>query len=207
MAKAGKKYPLLIYTRMMDRWWPAIFFIGIGVIALGWPPYSDLYTRLTDPFQWELPAALGGIVILVSLVMLAMRKSAYVQPFGDHFLLATPLLRMNISYRRINRYTPVSMATLFPPAQMSGLRRDIVEPLWKYTAVVIELNALPIPRSTLRFFLSPFFFKDQTPHLVILVKDWMAFSTQLESMRVSGNAPTTQARKKNSSLLQKLPDK
>ena len=191
----------------MDRWWPAIFFIGLGVIALAWPFYSDLYTRLTEPWRWETLAGLGGIVILISLVMLAMRKSAYVQPFSDHFLLVTPFLRMKVSYRRIHRLSSASMAILFPPAQLSGLKRDIMEPLWKYTAIVIELNALPMPRSTLRFFLSPFFFKDQTPHLVILVKDWMTFSNQLESMRVSGNAPAQAPREKNRSILQGLPGK
>ena len=191
---------------MIDRWWPAIFFIGLATMALAWPFYSDLYTRLTDPFRWEFPAGLGAVIILVSLFMLAMRQSAYVQPFGDHFQLVTPLLRMKVSYRRIQRSTTANMAVLFPPAQMSGLRRDIIEPLWKYTAVVIELNALPMPRSTLRFFLSPFFFKDQTPHLVILVKDWMTFSTQIESLRVSGNAPAS-ARQKSRSILEKLPGK
>ncbi len=206
MAKAGKKFSLLIYTRMMDRWWPAIFFIGLAVVALAWPFYSNPYTRLTEPWRWETLAGLGALVILISLLMLILRKSAYVQPFSDHFRLVTPFLRMKVSYRRIQRSTSASMSTLFPPAQMSGLKRDIVEPLWKYTAVVVELNALPLSRSALRLFLSPFFFKDQTPHLVILVKDWMAFSTQVESLRVGGNAPA-QARQKNRSILHGLPGK
>jgi len=153
-----------------------------------------------------MPAGLGVIVILISLFMLVMRKSAYVQPFSDHFRLVTPLLQMKVSYRRIQKSTSASMAALFPPAQVSGLKRDIIEPLWKHTAVVIELNALPMSRSTLRWFLSPFFFKDQTPHLVILVQDWMAFSTQIESLRVSGNAPAP-AHQKNRSILERLPGK
>ena len=206
MAKAGKRYPLLVYTRMLDRWWPALFFLGLALLALAWPFYSDLYTRLTSPWRWTALAGLGVVVIFVSLVMLVLRKSAYVQPFGDHFRLVTPFLRMNVSYRRIRRTATANMSALFPPKGMSGLKRDILEPLLKQTAVVIELNAYPIPRSTLRLFLSPFFFKDQTPHLVVLVRDWMGFSTELESLRVSGNEPA-RVRQINQSILSQLPRK
>lgn len=205
MARAGKRYPLVIYTRMMDRWRPMIFLLGLGLIALAWLPYRDLFTRLTEPLRWMIPAGVGAGTILISLIMLVMRKSAYVQPFSDHLRLATPFLRMNISYRRIRRTTTASMSVLFPPKSLRGMRREIIEPLASMTAVIVELNALPMPASTLRFFLSPFFFKDRTPHLVLLVQNWMAFSTELESMRVGGSQPSPQ--QTNQSILSRLPKK
>jgi hypothetical protein len=57
------------------------------------------------------------------------------------------------------------------------------------------------------FFLSPFFFKDKTPHLVILVENWMQFSSELESARTGGSAVTESQikRKESSSILSKLP--
>ena len=207
MAKAGKRYPLLIYTRMMDRWWPPIFLIGLALAALAWWFYQDVYTRLTQPRQWMTLAGLAGLTIFASLLMLALRKSAYVQAFGDHFLVATPFLRMNVSYRRILRTTTASMLVLFPPAKMSMLKRDTIAPLLSLTAVIIDLNSLPMARPTLRFFLSPFFFKDQTPHIVLLVKNWMAFSTELESLRVSGNEPVRVKRRGEASILSQLPRK
>ena len=75
---------------MMDRWWPALFLLGLALLALAWPFYSDLYTRLTEAWRWETMAGVGAVVLLISLIMLVMRKSAYVQPCGDHLLLATP---------------------------------------------------------------------------------------------------------------------
>ncbi len=206
MAKAGRRYPLLIYTRMMDRWWPAVFCIGLALIALAWPFYSDLYTRLTEPWRWMTAAGLGAAVIFASLIMLAVRKSAYVQPFSDHLRLATPFLRLSISYRRIRRTTTATMYSLFPPRTLSGTKRDILEPLANLTAVVIELNSYPVSAATLKFFLSPFFFKDKTPHFVILVQNWMGFSTELESMRVSGNEPA-RPQPDNYSILSRLPKK
>ncbi len=191
---------------MMDRWWPALFFLGLALLALAWPFYQDLYTRLTEPWRWMTMAGLGAFVIFVSLIMLALRKSAYVQPLRNHLRLVTPFLRMNVSYQRIRRASTASMAVLFPLKNIRGLKREIIEPLLNLTAVVVELNALPIPVSTLRLFLSPFFFKDQTPHLVILVRDWMGFSTELESLRVSVDAPV-RISQSDQSLLSRLPRK
>jgi hypothetical protein len=50
----------------------------------------------------------------------------------------------------------------------------------------VELTGYPISQSVLRFFLSPFFFKDRTAHFVFLIDDWMRFTTELESLRVGG---------------------
>ena len=207
MAKAGKRYPLVIYTRMIDRWWPALFFLGLALLALDWWLYQDVYRRLTEPWRWEILGGVSAVVVLISLIMLVLRKSAFVQPSSDHLLVATPFLRMKISYRRIRRATSANLAVLFPPRSLRGLKKEILAPLFKLTAVVIELNALPMPISTLRRFLSPFFFKDNTPHLVILVQDWMAFSAELESQRVKGEEPVPQKPKKDLSILSRLPKK
>ena len=207
MKRAGKQYPLLMYTRMLDRWWPALFFLGLGLLALAWPFYRDLYERLTQAWRWITFAGLGGIVIVVSLLMLALRKSAFVQPFGSYLRLVTPFLRLSISYRRIRGTTTTGMAMLFPLQSLRGMRRDIVRPLLSRTAVVVDMTALPLSVPTLRLFLSPFFFKDRTPHLVILVDDWMGFSTELESRRIGGPEPVMPRRRAPASILGQLPGK
>ncbi len=205
MAKAAKRHPLLIYPRMMERWWPPLFWIGAATLALAWWRYQDLYTRLTAPWQWMLLAGAGGLAVWSSLLMWALRKSAYVRVFGDHFVVATPFLRMNVSYRRIRRTSTATMESLFSMRRMSTLRREAIQPLMKRTAVIIDLNALPMPRAMLRLFLSPYFFKDQTPTLVILVADWMRFSAELDSMRAPVNTPAITEGKSQPSLLYKLP--
>ncbi len=208
MRRAGKKYPLVLYTRMMDRWWPPVLLIGLALGALAWWIYSDLFTRLTEPWKWMALAGAGGLCILAALLMLAMRRSAYVRPYRDHLLVATPFLRMKISYRRIKGTRTATMSVLFPTARMGFLKRDTISPLLPMTAVVLELNAMPMPQSTLRLFLSPFFFIDRTPHIVLLVKKWMAFSTEMDSMRVKGAAPDAvveRKRQSSSSILSQLP--
>jgi len=80
--------------------------------------------------------------------------------------------------------------------------------LAKMTALVVELTGYPMSQSTLRLFLSPLFFKDKTPHFVILVDDWMRFSNELDSVRSGAgpSSPQTQ-RPSGNSILSRLPNK
>ena len=84
--------------------------------------------------------------------------------------------------------------------------QDIVEPIAKMTAIVIEVSAMPMSQNALKLFLSPLFFKDKSPHIVILVSDWMRFSAEMDSMRHGGDIPTPSHRR-DISILSKLPKK
>lgn len=202
MAKGGRRFPLVVYTHMLNRWWPAIFTIGLALLGLSWAIYSWGF----EQWRWLAFTSIGGLHIFLGLLLLAMRKSAYVQPFSDHLRLATPFLRLNISYKRFRRASSANMGALFPPKSVSNWQADIIQPLAKMTALVIELNGYPMSRSMLRLFLSPLFFKDKTPHFVILVDDWMKLSAELESMR-SGISISAPQKKRDGSILSRLPNK
>jgi hypothetical protein len=202
MAKGGRRYPLVVYTRMINRWAPAVLSLGLALLALAWALRSWGF----EDWRWLAFTSIGGLNLFLGILLWTLRKSAYVQPFSDHLRLATPFLRLNISYKRIRRASSANMGTLFPPQSVSHWRAEIIEPLLKMTALVIELNGLPMSQSSLRLFLSPLFFKDKTPHLVILVNDWMKFSSELESMR-AGTDPSAQQPKRNNSILSRLPNK
>ncbi len=200
--KGGHRYPLVIYTHMIDRWRPAVFTLGLALLGLAWAVYSWGF----EQWRWLVAASMGALCIFLSIIMLIARKSAYLQPFTDHLLVATPLLRLNISYKRLRRTASANMGSLFPPKSVSNWLAEIVEPIAKMTAIVLDLTGHPMPQSTLRFFLSPLFFKDKTPHLVILVDDWMRLSAEVESMRAGGVVAAPQQKRENS-ILSKLPNK
>jgi hypothetical protein len=150
---------------MLDRWWPALFLIGLGMLVLAWPFYSDLYTRLTAPWRWMTLGGVGALVIAVSLLMLILRRSAYVQPLADHLQVVTPFLRMSISYRRIQRTTAAAMGALFAPRSLPGLKRDILEPVGPDGGG--HRPDRPSIPAYAQAFLSPFFFRTRhrTRHL------------------------------------------
>jgi len=201
--RAGRRYILLVYKLMIMRWWTAVFALGLATIALAYTFHTTV-----EAWRWISAAAVGSFVAVFGLVMFAFRNSAYVQPFSDHLRLATPFLRLNISYKRLRRTSPAQMSILFPLKNLSNWRAEIIEPLARKTALVIELNGFPTSQRVLRFFFSPFFFKDSTPHFVILVEDWMKFSAELESMRVGGSdAPPEKKPQGDQSILSRLPKK
>lgn len=201
--KGGRRYPLVIFTTMLSRWWTAVFALGLAMLGLAWAVRSWGF----EQWRWLTFAALGIVFVFIGLGMWLIRKRAYVQPFSDHLRLVTPFLRLNISYKRFRRTASASMGSLFPPKSVSRSMQDIVEPLAKMTAIVIEVSALPMTQSTLRLFLSPLFFKDKSPNIVILVDDWMRFSAEMDSMRHGGNDVPVVAHRRDISILSKLPKK
>jgi len=206
MARAGHRYPLIVYQHMLNRWWPAMITMGLGMFALAYSEYIQPMAQFL-PWRWQLFAGIGVLAIVIGIFLLLIRHIAYVQPLPNHLKLVTPFMRINISYKRFKRTTTTEMRYLFPHKSMSGWVEDIFAPLASKTALVIELNGYPISPALLRMFLSRFFFKDKTPHLVILVKDWMRFSSELDSFRTGIDLnPPTQKRPKNS-ILSRLPQK
>lgn len=179
--------------------------LGLGMFALAYSEYIDPKAQFL-PQRWQIFAAVGVLAILIGIFFIVIRTIAYVQPFPNYLKLVTPFMRLNISYKRIRKTTMTEMRLLFPPKSLSGWMQDIFAPLAPKTAMILELTGYPISPTLLRLFLSRFFFKDKTPHLVILVDDWMRFSAEMESMRTGIEPEPAEKRKKNS-ILSRLPPK
>ena len=207
MARSGTKFPLLVYRRLVGRWWTPMIAMGLGLFGIAYGQYGEPLGPIL-PWTWLPLAVLGVVCILVGVFFLVIMQFAYVQAFPTHLKFVTPFLHFNISYKRIQRTYTNEMSVLFPPKSMSGWMREIFAPLAGQTAMVIDLKGYPISPTLLRMFLSRFFFKDRTPHLVILVKDWLKFTTELESMRSGGSDDSygPPGRKpQHNSILKKLP--
>lgn len=207
MARGGNKYPLIVYQHMLNRWWTPMIAIGLALFALAYVKSLDPIAQFI-PWRWQLFAVVGVLAILVGVFFLIIKQLAYVQTFPGYLKLVTPFMRINISYRRINKTVATEMRQLFAFKSMSGWVQEIFSPLASKTALVIELKAYPMSPVILKLFLSRFFFKDKTPHLVILVKDWMQLSAELDSMRSGeGQNPDPPQKRQKNSILTRLPQK
>jgi hypothetical protein len=207
MARAGHKYPLIVYRHMLNRWWPPILAIGLGMFALAYTEYYIEPLGRFLPWRWQLCVAVGILAILIGIFFWAIRFFAYVRPFPTYLKLVTPFMRINISYKRIKKTTATEMRHLFAFKSMSWWVREIFSPLANKTALVVDFSSYPISPAVLRLFLYRFFFKDKTPHLVILVPDWMRFSSELESMRSGIDLNPPPQKRPKSSILSRLPQK
>jgi hypothetical protein len=191
MPRNGHRHRLILYTHMLNRWWKFTLWIGIIMLALAGgsiilsqrlPGYQPLLE--SDRSLWALGGA-GGYAVLLSIFLISIAKSAYVQPFPTHLRLITPFLRMDISYRRIRQASSAEMKHLFPIFQYKGWRSRLMRPVAGQTAIVLEMRGWPLPRRILSLFLSPFFFPDETSRLALLVPKWMDFSMEMEGFRSS----------------------
>jgi hypothetical protein len=189
MPRSGRRHRLVLYTFMLNRWWKFTLIIGVILLALAVgleirPIHllQNQYLWISEKVLWVVAGA-GVYAIILSLFLITIRKSAYIQPFAKHLRLVTPFLRMNISYRRIVQASSVEMQHLFPIYQYKGWRKKLLRPLAGQTAIVMEMRGWPLPHWVLGLFLSPFFFPDKTSRLALLVPKWMEFSMDMESYR------------------------
>ena len=188
MAQSGTRHRLVLYTYILNRWWRATLTIGLLLLALvgalAWlsAQPQDPFPQVDKRILW-LMGGLGAFSVFLAIFLAAVRKSAYAQPFNNHLRLATPFLRMNISYRRFIQASSAEMGRMFPLENLKGRKRAFLRPLTKLTAIVLELKGWPLPRWALELFLSPYFFPDRSSRLALLVPDWIRFSTELESFR------------------------
>jgi hypothetical protein len=186
---SGHRYRLVLYTYTLNRWWKLLLWIGILMLIMAaglslLPLFFPLaHFPIYPDAKIGIVAGAGGFTVLLAIFFITIRKSAYIQPFKSYLRLATPLLRLNISYKRIRQASSTEMQRLFPLERYKGWRRKFLRPLGGQTAIVLEMNGWPLSRWALNLFLSPFFFPDKSPRMALLIQGWMDFSTEMESFR------------------------
>lgn len=189
MANRGRRHMLIIYKYMLDRWAKAILTMGVLVlfISAGFAFLPLWLPQLSLPWiaDWRLwvSSGVGGFTVVFALFLIAIRKSAYVQAYEDHLRLVTPFLKLNISYKRVIKTTPVELHRIIGSNKSLMRYRKILGSLINHTSIVIEMRGMPASRQMLRLFLSPLFFPDKTSSLALVVPDWVALSTELDSLR------------------------
>jgi len=178
--QASARYLILLYRRSWDRLWKPTMLLGIILGFLWWHDGSHLASLISDTNdRWIL---LGAVISLgVGLFALFARNMGYVQLLPSYFQVVTPFLKLKVSYRRVRSAHPVSVVRIFPPNEQSWARKRFLQPFYGMIAMAVELQGYPLSPALLRLFLPKQFFLPQTTGFVLLVKDWMAFSTALDT--------------------------
>jgi hypothetical protein len=176
----GKRHILLPYQHAMERLWKAAFTLGLVLAVVWWQ--ASMGRSIFNKNSENMWLFVGAVVSLgFALFAFLARKMSYIQPHPNHLRLATPFLRLNISYRRLRHVHPVEFHKIYPPDEMKWGRRKFLDPYWGKTAVAVELNAYPISPILLRLFLPKTIFHPRITAFVFLVESWLDFSTELDS--------------------------
>lgn len=185
--KQGRRHSLLLYKRSLDRLWMPIF--PIGLLIGGWIWFSGKYWEgigyipsVPSPYDLLLYVALFASFAFTLFAWVA-RNLAYVQAKSDHLRIVTPFLAVKVSYRRVQRVHPAKLIQLFPPDKTRGSLSSLLSPYYGSTAIAVETKGYPLSPVLLRLFLGRQMFLPTTQGFVLLVSDWMALTTEIDSLQ------------------------
>lgn len=176
---AGRKHPLIIYSRTMSRLWFLAMFFGLEMLAL-WKfksAFSDTYRPELDLLL--LFAGLYGCGL--GLFALLGRRMSYIRAFDRYFLVATPLFRFKTSYRRVRGVRATDFHRLFELNHLSWAEERYTQTMIGRSAVVVNLVDYPVSPRLAGLFFHRYLFSPKGTELVLLVPDWMALSVELDS--------------------------
>lgn len=173
----GKRFRLLIYERMWQRWALPCILIVPASVALWWfaPHISIIHT----PFRaLAIVPALASLTILIYAFL--ARQLAWVQCRHKHLRIQTPIYPLIVSYGRIKMVRPTTFAQVFNPSEEKWARRNWLRPYWSKTVLVMEISKYPLNKAWLRLWFSSYLLSPNSTGFVFLVEDWMALSRQLD---------------------------
>jgi hypothetical protein len=175
--KPGKKHTLLAYMHTMDRLRRAAFLMAVFMGVTWWFGRANLPGVIADI------TFLGALIaLLVSIFALVARRLGFVQPRLDYLLLATPFLRLKVSYQQVESVHPMEFVMIFSPRKMKWADKRFNEPYFSKTVVAVKLSAYPAPKIVLRAFFPRYFFHPQEKAgFILVVPDWMSLSTDIDS--------------------------
>jgi hypothetical protein len=123
----------------------------------------------------------GGLVLVLTYIF---RLRAYAQCQASGLFLHLPFYRLTIPYPEIKATRPTELFRMFPAGQHWWSQRRFLRSLLGETVVVIELDRLPRPSIWLRLWMSRYMLCPDSVGLVLAVRDWLAFRSELDEFRV-----------------------
>lgn len=200
--KPGNRYPLIIYKRKWSTFWKITLGLGL-VLGFAWwhasvgripfiPPPRDRWLFI-------------GAAVSLAFTFFAFYASLvyYVQPFPNYFRLVTPFLRVNISYKRIKSVHPVDLRQLFPPNKQTSSTLSILGPYYGVTSAGVEMTSFPLDEKLLHVFIPKHVFLPHTKGLLLVIPNWLKFSTEIDAYRAAWNDRRS-GKKKSKGLLANL---
>jgi hypothetical protein len=177
--KPGQRHPLLMYRRMMDRLWGITMVLGLVLLALWW--FGGAFTGYFRESLAPIFLAAAITTLVIGGFAFVSRYLCYVQAKSDHLLIATPFIRLKTSYRRVHEIRSTEFWRLHNPENMGWAARNYLDPFFIKTAVTVNLKGYPMSPKLLRLFFPKEMVSDKMSRYVLVVRDWMTLSTELDS--------------------------
>lgn len=178
---SGKKHRLLYYKHTMARVSRLSFLLDMVLWFIWLVVSPQMSTEMSD-FVWYAAVLVLGIALFAKFA----KNRGYAQAKTGYLLLATPFLRLKISYKRIRSSHAVEFVQIFSPRKMSWANKRFARPYFNMTALAVVLDEFPIPKVILGLFLPKYSFHPQEKAgFILVVKNWLALSTEIDSYKSS----------------------
>jgi hypothetical protein len=179
--KAGKKHTILFYKHSMDRVWRSLLLLSLFLV-----PVWYFAPGLLGIQQGTLAdsALLGAMIVsLVGAVFtFFVRNMAYIQVKSDHVLIATPFLKLKVSFRRMRSIRTMELSQMYDIRRLGWADKRFLRPYFGKTVLTIVVKDYPLGMGTMKLFLPKFMFNPMDKGFVLLVKDWMTLSTEFDTL-------------------------
>ena len=128
--KRGKRFHLLIYARMWQKWGLPSLLVALA---------SGVLWLLAPRIQF-LPSPLRTLILIPALASFAIfvytfiaRRMAWVQCRPGHLHIQTPIYPLAVSYARVKVVRPTEFSHIFDPSKEKPARRNWLRPYWGMT--------------------------------------------------------------------------
>ena len=178
-SKPGRRFRLLLYERLYEQFrWPLIFLV-VGLGVLWW--YAP-FIMFVAPRE-NMVVFVGGLCLLLLIATYFARFMSYVQCRPLHLRIQTPILRLAVSYERIQTVRPITFRDMYPADRQHWSQKRFLGPLFGLTGVGVTVNSYPMAPRWLKFWLNDYMFTRDAPGFLFITPDWMTLSREIDVYR------------------------
>jgi hypothetical protein len=187
MKNKGKRHLLLLFRQKYHSHKAVYFFAALAAFGLYLFIYlgpADAVSRIpwSPKYDW-IVLAIATLIALLFVFRLVASRIPYVQCTELNIRIQTPFLPVVISYARVRETRPNALFEIFKRDKVSRREARFLEKISGQTAIVVDVNSLPMSIGWLKFWMSNLMFTPGNDGLVLWVEDWMTLNRELADFK------------------------
>lgn len=176
----GQKHRIIFIRHSLNRIWRNLIVSDLILWGLWWiAPYID-GTPFRPPNDKYL--FIGASLLMVIVVMaILMRNSAFVQARGSDVLISLPFFRVKVPYANIEGVRMVLYKNLYEKKGLSWANKRFMRPYRQKTMVTLSVKKYPGSETMLKILLPSYMFLPDEKGFLFYIKYYLEFNTEVDS--------------------------
>lgn len=173
------KHRILFIPHTLNRVWRNLLLLDVVLWVTFWfAPYTNSF--FSPPLN-DLYLMYAAVVCLgLMLLFFSIRHWGSVQAREDHVRVVVPFYRLKIPYDLINDVRMTEFRKIFDFKTLSWANKRFLRYYRKKVVATLHLKHYPNAFG-MKIFIPRYFFLPKEPGFLFLIKDYMAFNTQVDT--------------------------